>query len=79
MAQSVLGNKPDTRVTFSIINRTSSVPLARLLDEGHGLLAIADHLAAEGVESGHELEFLNGLFGGLAVGPGKNGTAPVID
>ncbi|MBW8636510.1 nicotinate phosphoribosyltransferase [Hoeflea sp. WL0058] len=33
MAQSVFGNNPDTRVTFSIINRTKEVPLAQLIDE----------------------------------------------
>ncbi|GAB4383291.1 nicotinate phosphoribosyltransferase [Albidovulum sp.] len=34
MCQSVLRNRPDTTVTFSLINRTGSVPLARLIDEG---------------------------------------------
>lgn len=34
MAQSVFRNKPDTNVTFSLINRTTSVKLAELLDEG---------------------------------------------
>ncbi|MFD2741403.1 nicotinate phosphoribosyltransferase [Sulfitobacter aestuarii] len=34
MCQSVFRNKPDTQVTFSLINRSSAVPLARLIDEG---------------------------------------------
>lgn len=34
MAQSVFRNKPDTNVTFSLINRTTSVKLAELIDEG---------------------------------------------
>lgn len=34
MCQSVLRNRPDTHVVFSLINRTSSVPLAELIDEG---------------------------------------------
>ncbi len=34
MCQSVFHNKPDTRVTFSLINRTTQVPLADLIDEG---------------------------------------------
>ena len=34
MAQSVLRHNPDTRVTFRLINRSSDVPLARLIDEG---------------------------------------------
>jgi len=33
MCQSVFHNKPDTIVTFSLINRTTSVPLAELVDE----------------------------------------------
>ncbi|MEM6891053.1 MAG: nicotinate phosphoribosyltransferase [Pseudomonadota bacterium] len=34
MCQSVFRNKPDTRVTFSLINRSKDVPLAELVDEG---------------------------------------------
>jgi len=34
MCQSVFRNKPDTHVTFSLINRTISVPIADLIDEG---------------------------------------------
>ena len=34
MCQSVFRNRPDTVVTFSLINRSQSVPLARLIDEG---------------------------------------------
>ncbi len=34
MCQSVLRNRPDTTVVFSLINRTKSVPLAALIDEG---------------------------------------------
>jgi len=34
MAQSVFRNKPDTEVTFSLINRSKSVRLAELIDEG---------------------------------------------
>ncbi|MBC7141357.1 MAG: nicotinate phosphoribosyltransferase [Rhodobacteraceae bacterium] len=34
MCQSVLRNRPDTNVTFSLINRTTSIPLADLIDEG---------------------------------------------
>ena len=32
MCQSVFRNRPDTRVEFSLINRTASVPLAKLID-----------------------------------------------
>ncbi|MDF1856625.1 nicotinate phosphoribosyltransferase [Pseudooceanicola sp.] len=34
MCQSVFRNKPDTNVTFSLINRTKTIPLADLIDEG---------------------------------------------
>ena len=34
MCQSVFRNHPDTRVTFSLINRTKSVRLAEIVDEG---------------------------------------------
>ena len=34
MCQSVFRNRPDTQVTFSLINRTKRIPLARLIDEG---------------------------------------------
>ena len=34
MCQSVHRNRPDTNVVFSLINRTKSIPLARLIDEG---------------------------------------------
>lgn len=34
MCQSVFRNKPDTQVTFSLINRTTRIPLADLIDEG---------------------------------------------
>lgn len=34
MCQSVFRNRPDTQVTFSLINRTKSIRLAELIDEG---------------------------------------------
>ena len=34
MCQSIFRNKPDTVVTFSLINRSRDIPLARLVDEG---------------------------------------------
>ncbi|AUH66392.1 nicotinate phosphoribosyltransferase [Paracoccus zhejiangensis] len=34
MCQSVFRNRPDTNVTFSLINRTKSIRLAELIDEG---------------------------------------------
>ena len=43
MCQSVFRNKPDTHVSFSLINRSSQVPLAHLIDEGE-LREQLDHI-----------------------------------
>ena len=43
MGQSVFRNRPDTHVTFSLINRTKSVRLADLVDEGE-LREQLDHI-----------------------------------
>ena len=34
MCQSVFKNKPNTKVKFSLINRSNHIPLAKLIDEG---------------------------------------------
>ncbi|MEL6798243.1 MAG: nicotinate phosphoribosyltransferase [Pseudomonadota bacterium] len=43
MCQSVFRNRPDTTVTFSLINRSRSIPLANLIDEGE-LREQLDHI-----------------------------------
>jgi nicotinate phosphoribosyltransferase len=43
MCQSVFRNRPDTNVTFSLINRTKSIRLAELIDEGE-LREHLDHI-----------------------------------
>lgn len=43
MCQSVFRNKPDTQVTFSLINRTTTIRLAELIDEGE-LREQLDHI-----------------------------------
>src|SRR6056297_461240 len=43
MCQSVFRNRRDTQVTFSLINRSSHVPLAKLIDEGE-LREQLDHI-----------------------------------
>ncbi|WP_424985050.1 nicotinate phosphoribosyltransferase [Microbulbifer sp. S227A] len=43
MCQSVFRNKPDTEVAFSLINRTTRIPLANLIDEGE-LREQLDHI-----------------------------------
>ncbi len=43
MSQSILRHNPQTHVTFSVINRSDRVPLARLIDEGE-LREQLDHI-----------------------------------
>ncbi len=58
MCQSVFRNKPDTTVTFSLINRSSQVPLALLIDEGE-LREQLDHIRSLSLSRG-ESTFLRG-------------------
>ncbi len=58
MCQSVFTNRPDTRVTFSLINRSADVPLARLIDEGE-LREQLDHIRSLSLSRG-ESTFLRG-------------------
>jgi nicotinate phosphoribosyltransferase len=58
MCQSVFRNKPDTNVTFSLINRTKSIRLAELVDEGE-LREQLDHIRTLRLSRG-ESTFLRG-------------------
>ncbi|MFN7222553.1 MAG: nicotinate phosphoribosyltransferase [Paracoccaceae bacterium] len=58
MCQSVFRNKPDTIVTFSLINRTKSIRLADLIDEGE-LREQLDHIRTLRLSRG-ESTFLRG-------------------
>ena len=58
MCQSVFRNHPDTRVTFSLINRTKSIRLAELIDEGE-LREQLDHVRSLSLSRG-ESTFLRG-------------------
>ena len=58
MCQSVYRNKPDTNVTFSLINRTQHVRLADLIDEGE-LREQLDHIRTLRLSRG-ESTFLRG-------------------
>jgi nicotinate phosphoribosyltransferase len=55
MCQSVFRNKPDTTVTFSLINRSTDVPLARLIDEGE-LREQLDHIRSLSLSRGEHLD-----------------------
>ncbi len=63
MCQSVLRNRPDTQVTFSLINRTASVPLARLIDEGE-LREQLDHIRSLSLARGESTWLRGNTFYG---------------
>jgi nicotinate phosphoribosyltransferase len=58
MCQSVFRNKPDTQVTFSLINRSHHIPLAKLIDEGE-LREQLDHIRSLSLTRG-ESTYLRG-------------------
>ena len=63
MCQSVFRNKPDAQVTFSLINRSSSVPLARLIDEGE-LREQLDHIRSLSLTRGESTWLRGNMFYG---------------
>ncbi|MCK8485215.1 nicotinate phosphoribosyltransferase [Aliiroseovarius sp. S2029] len=63
MCQSVFRNKPDTTVTFSLINRTKSVPLADLIDEGE-LREQLDHIRSLSLSRGESTWLRGNTFYG---------------
>lgn len=63
MAQSVFRNKPDTQVSFSLINRSQHVPLARLIDEGE-LREQLDHIRSLSLSRGESTWLRGNMFYG---------------
>ena len=63
MCQSVLRNRPDTDVTFSLINRTTSIPLADLIDEGE-LREQLDHVRSISLSRGESTWLRGNTFYG---------------
>jgi nicotinate phosphoribosyltransferase len=63
MCQSVFRNKPDTIVTFSLINRSKSVRLAELIDEGE-LRAQLDHIRSLSLSRGESTWLRGNTFYG---------------
>jgi nicotinate phosphoribosyltransferase len=63
MCQSVFRNKPDTTVTFSLINRTKSIPLANLIDEGE-LREQLDHIRSLSLSRGESTWMRGNMFYG---------------
>ncbi len=63
MCQSVFRNKRDTQVTFSLINRTKSVRLAELIDEGE-LREQLDHIRSLSLSRGESTWLRGNMFYG---------------
>ncbi|MBE0552443.1 MAG: nicotinate phosphoribosyltransferase [Rhodobacteraceae bacterium] len=63
MCQSVFRNKPDTPVTFSLINRSSKVRLAELIDEGE-LREQLDHVRSLSLSRGESTWLRGNTFYG---------------
>ncbi|MFD0982314.1 MULTISPECIES: nicotinate phosphoribosyltransferase [Tropicimonas] len=63
MCQSVFRNKPDARVTFSLINRTKDVRLAELIDEGE-LREHLDHIRSLSLSRGESTWLRGNTFYG---------------
>lgn len=63
MCQSVFRNKRDTRVTFSLINRSTHIPLAHLIDEGE-LREQLDHIRSLSLSRGESTWLRGNTFYG---------------
>jgi nicotinate phosphoribosyltransferase len=63
MCQSIFRNKPDTRVTFSLINRSKNVRLADLIDEGE-LREQLDHVRSLSLSRGESTWLRGNTFYG---------------
>ncbi|WP_102110424.1 nicotinate phosphoribosyltransferase [Oceaniglobus roseus] len=63
MCQSVFRNHPDTEVTFSLINRTTSIRLAELIDEGE-LREQLDHIRSLSLSRGESTWMRGNTFYG---------------
>ncbi|MBM1219943.1 nicotinate phosphoribosyltransferase [Ponticoccus sp. SC2-23] len=63
MCQSILRNKPDTQVTFSLINRTKDIRLAELIDEGE-LREQLDHIRSLSLSRGESTWMRGNTFYG---------------
>ncbi|MGR3485468.1 MAG: nicotinate phosphoribosyltransferase [Paracoccaceae bacterium] len=64
MCQSVFRNRPRTQVTFSLINRTSAVRLAEIVDEGE-LRAQLDHVRTLSLTRGESTWMRGNTFYGV--------------
>lgn len=63
MCQSIYRNNPDTQVTFSLINRSTKIPLADLIDEGE-LREQLDHIRSLSLSRGESTWMRGNTFYG---------------
>lgn len=63
MCQSIFRNRPDTRVTFSLINRSTDIRLAELIDEGE-LREQLDHVRSLSLTRGESTWLRGNMFYG---------------
>lgn len=63
MCQSVFRNRPDTNVTFSLLNRTKTIRLAELVDEGE-LREQLDHIRTLSLSRGESTWLRGNMFYG---------------
>lgn len=63
MAQTIFTHRPTTRVTFNLINRSSHVPLAKLIDEGE-LREQLDHIRTLSLSRGESTWLRGNMFYG---------------
>ena len=63
MCQSVFRNQPEAQVTFSLINRSDKVPLAKLIDEGE-LREQLDHIRSLSLYRGESTWLRGNMFYG---------------
>ena len=63
MCQSIFRNRPDAKVCFSLINRTSSIRLAELIDEGE-LREHLDHIRSLSLARGESTWLRGNMFYG---------------
>ena len=63
MCQSIFRNKPDTSVTFSLINRNNNIKLAELIDEGE-LREQLDHIRSLSLSRGESTWLRGNTFYG---------------
>ena len=63
MCQSIYRNNPDTQVTFSLINRSTKIPLANLIDEGE-LREQLDHIRSLSLSRGESTWMRGNTFYG---------------